>query len=180
MPLVDRQIKEMVESGELVITPFDPTLINPSSIDVRLGKYVTKTDIAPGYFSIDPQNKNTFIDYTYTIDSSYILNPNEFILGCLEEFIKIPNGLCAQVKGKSSLGRLGLDNSSVAGWIDNGFPGVITIELKNISKHPIKLTPGMKIGQIVFFKTDEPDVPYHIKESSKYVDQKPGQGSKGV
>lgn len=180
MPLVDTQIKERIEKGDLIITPFDQSLINPSSLDVRLGKHITKTDIAPGYFSINPKNKSSFIDHTYVIDSTYVLNPNEFILGCLEEYVEIPNDVCVKLMGKSSLGRLGLDNSSVAGWVDNGFRGILTIELKNIGKHPILLTPGMPIGQLVFFKTDDPEVPYHLKASSKYVDQVPGQGSKGV
>lgn len=183
MILNDDQINVYITEGLITVDPFDPSLINPSSLDLRLGNVFTK--VKPSLLStampgvIDPTNKHSIGSETYKNDK-YVLMPGEFILSCLLENITLPDYVSAEIRGKSSLGRLGLDNSSVAGWIDAGWSGVLTIELVNHGHHPILLTKGMKIGQMVFHTHAPALYPYNKKATSKYMYQEPGQGSKGV
>ena len=177
MLLVDFQIKEEIRQGNLKITPFKEENVNPSSLDVRLGgSFAT---VKPSTVVIDPTDTLSFRTTQEDLNK-YVLLPGELVLGVLEEHISLPPNISASLRGKSSLGRLGLDNSSFAGWIDAGFSGVLVIELANHSKNPILLTKGMKIGQLTFYKHCNAEIPYGLKPSSKYQDQKGVQGSKGV
>lgn len=177
MVLTDQEIMAEIMTERVKVTPFKKDLINPSSLDVRLGNKfgVVKAQ----YVNVDPTDPTSFFTDTNEY-SKYILGPNEFVIACLLEDITLPKNISAKLMGKSSLGRLGIENSSCAGWVDPGFSGVLTIELYNYSKNHIVLTPGMKIGQLTFFKHNPCLVSYGEKESSKYQNQTPGQGSKGV
>lgn len=175
MALVDYQIIDHINRGLIKVSPFDESLVNPNSLDVRLG----------GNFSelkaelVDPTNKESF-KFIPIEGDEYILQPGCFVLASLLEDIELPPNIYADIRGKSSLGRLGLDNSSVAGLIDAGWSGILTIELSNHGTVPIKLTKGMKIGQIVFHQTAVCDKPYGSAGVGRYQRQKPGQGSLGV
>lgn len=209
--LVDWQIKKLIDSGEIKVDPYDESLINPNSLDIRLGNKFGEvnptgsmlltsvknvsvvlngdnlgSDIVKGYKTsqgfndkvIDPQVVSSFT--TDLIESDkYVIGPRSFVLGCLLENITLPNYICATIKGKSSLGRLGLENSSPAGHVDSSWTGVLTIELFNYSKYPIVLTAGMKIGQMLFHQGEPVEFGYGSK-SGRYLNQYPGQGSKGV
>ena len=72
------------------------------------------------------------------------------------EVVTLPDDVAARLEGKSSLGRLGLLTHSTAGFIDPGFSGHVTLELSNVATLPIKLWPGMKIGQLCFFRLSSP------------------------
>lgn len=184
--MVDWEILEEIKKGNLKVTPFDESLINPNSLDIRLGYHFSivtydfkwdKGTATSGYPYINPLDPSTF----KTVASegrSIIVPPKSFVLASLMEDISLPDYICGEVRGKSSLGRLGLDNSSCAGWLDAGFQGVITIELFNHADYGIKLSSEMKIGQIIFNKTETADKPYNIK--GRYQNQKAGQGSLGV
>ncbi|KPC74987.1 deoxycytidine triphosphate deaminase, partial [Streptomyces sp. NRRL WC-3753] len=84
-------------------------------------------------------------------DEPFILHPGEFVLASTYEVISLPDDLASRLEGKSSLGRLGLVTHSTAGFIDPGFSGHVTLELSNLATLPIKLWPGMKIGQLCMF-----------------------------
>lgn len=86
----------------------------------------------------------------------WILHPGEFALGSTWEYVKLDPTIAARLEGKSSLGRLGILTHSTAGFIDPGFEGHITLELSNVSTLPVKLWPGMKIGQMCFFQLSSP------------------------
>ena len=184
--LTDKEIRDMVENGWLGVTPFDPSLINPNSLDFRLGRSFgsVRPNVQPQV--LDPLRPNTFKTDIEQHDK-YILRPGQFVLATtIETFSfngnpsgKHPFGLAAQVMGKSSLGRLGLNNSSVAGWIDCGFfNSEITLEIKNDGHYPIILTAGMRIGQLVIYKTAYPKKSY--KATGRYNNQNSAQGSKGI
>lgn len=149
-------------------------------MDIRLGKkfgYPVAEKLWNGVYVTDPQDKTSF--KTYMQDwNHYILRPGEFVLAHLLEDIVLSDSICAELRGKSSLGRLGLDNSSVAGWVDAGWSGVLTIELANHGRYPILLTPGMKIGQMVFHQCAAAEKPYGV--TGRYQNQTPGQGSMGL
>ena len=85
----------------------------------------------------------------------------------------LPDNIAARLEGKSSLGRLGLLTHSTAGFVDPGFKGHVTLELANVSNLPIKLWPGMKVGQLCFFQLSSPsETPYG---SEKYLSRYQGQ-----
>jgi dCTP deaminase len=87
--------------------------------------------------------------------------------------ITLPDDVAGRLEGKSSLGRLGLLTHSTAGWIDPGFSGHVTLELSNVATLPIKLWPGMKIGQLCLFRTSSPSE--HPYGSSVYGSRYQGQ-----
>jgi dCTP deaminase len=105
-------------------------------------------------------------------DEAFILHPGEFVLGSTLERVAIPDDLVARLEGKSSLGRLGLLIHSTAGYVDPGWDGYLTLELSNVANLPITIYPGMKIGQISFFRLTTPaDTPYG-SAGNKYQGQR--------
>ena len=159
MILSDQDIAAAVKTGEIGIDPFDADLIQPSSLDLRLGKGLRVT--RPGH-TVDPAN---LVDYTVPItfdDQPFTLHPGDFILGHTLERVTLPAHLAAKLEGKSSLGRLGLILHATAGFIDPGFDGTITLEITLVSPNKLILYPGMKIGQLCFFRMASPAVaPYN-------------------
>jgi dCTP deaminase len=103
-----------------------------------------------------------------------VLHPGEFVLASTYEVFLLPDDIAGRLEGKSSLGRLGLLTHATAGWIDPGFSGHVTLELSNVATLPIKLWPGMKIGQLCLFRTSSPvEHPYGSREyGSRYQGQR--------
>ncbi|MDO8106264.1 dCTP deaminase [Isoptericola sp. b441] len=153
MLLSDRDIKAELDSGRITLDPYEPVMIQPSSIDVRLDRFFRLFDNHK-YAVIDPAQEQP--DLTHLVepdgDEPFILHPGEFVLGSTYEAVTLPDDVAARLEGKSSLGRLGLLTHSTAGFIDPGFTGHVTLELSNVATLPIKLWPGMKIGQLCFFR----------------------------
>jgi dCTP deaminase len=173
--LSDRTIREELAAGRIVIDPFDDTMVQPSSVDVRLDRYfrVFLNHTMP---VIDVKKDLEELTRLVDIDDerAFILHPGEFVLGSTFERVAVPDDMVARIEGKSSLGRLGLLIHSTAGFIDAGFDGHITLELSNVANLPITLYPGMKIGQVSFLRMTTPaDVPYgSSKVGSKYQGQR--------
>ena len=157
MLLSDRDIKAEIDAGRVGLDPYDPAMIQPSSIDVRMDRYFRLFDNHK-YPYIDPAEDQP--ELTQLIESEddqpFILHPGEFVLGSTYEQVTLPDDIAARLEGKSSLGRLGLLTHSTAGFIDPGFSGHVTLELSNTATMPIKLYPGMKIGQLCFFRLSSP------------------------
>ncbi len=153
MLLSDRDIRAEIESGRVVLTPYEPGMIQPSSIDVRLDKYFRVFDNHK-YAAIDPATEQDELTRLVEVtgDDPFILHPGEFVLASSYETVSLPDDIAARLEGKSSLGRLGLMTHSTAGFIDPGFEGNVTLELSNVATLPINLWPGMKIGQMCFFR----------------------------
>lgn len=137
----------------MVLDPYEPSMLQPSSIDVRLDKYFRLFDNHK-YPFIDPAADQPELTRLVEADSdeAFVLHPGEFVLGSTFERVTLPDDVAARLEGKSSLGRLGLLTHSTAGFIDPGFSGHVTLELSNVATLPIKLWPGMKIGQLCFFR----------------------------
>jgi dCTP deaminase len=157
MLLSDRDIRAEVDAGRLSVEPWEPALLQPSSVDVRLDRYFRVFNNSQ-YTHIDPalqQDELTTLVEPKDVDP-FVLHPGEFVLGSTLEVISIPDDLAARLEGKSSLGRLGLLTHSTAGFIDPGFTGHITLELSNVANLPITLWPGMKIGQLCVFRLSSP------------------------
>jgi dCTP deaminase len=172
--LSDRTIRQEIESGRIVIDPFEASNVQPSSVDVRVDRQ----------FRVFHNARYPFIDVRQPMDGltelveisddePFILHPGEFVLGQTLERVTLPDDLVARLEGKSSLGRLGLLIHSTAGFVDSGFSGNLTLELSNVANLPITIYHGMPIGQISFMRMDGPvERPYGSGEAgSKYQGQ---------
>ena len=157
MLLSDRDILAEIELGRIALDPWDPQMMQPSSIDVRLDRFFRVFE-NHRYPHIDPAADQS--ELTREVepegDEPFILHPGEFVLGSTYEVVSLPDDVAARVEGKSSLGRLGLLTHATAGFVDPGFSGHVTLELANVATLPIKLYPGMKIGQFCFFRLSSP------------------------
>ncbi|WP_369375729.1 dCTP deaminase [Promicromonospora sp. Populi] len=153
MLLSDRDIRAELEADRVVLDPYDASMLQPSSIDVRLDKFFRLFDNHK-YPFIDPAVDQPELTRLVEADNNeaFVLHPGEFVLGSTYEAVTLPDDVAARLEGKSSLGRLGLLTHSTAGFIDPGFSGHVTLELSNVATLPIKLWPGMKIGQLCFFR----------------------------
>ncbi|MDJ0377364.1 dCTP deaminase [Cryobacterium sp. PH31-L1] len=175
MLLSDRDIKAELNAGRIGLEPLDPAMIQPSSIDVRLDRLFRLFDNHK-YAYIDPAEDQPELTHLIETkpDEPFILHPGEFVLGATYEQVTLPDNVAARLEGKSSLGRLGLLTHSTAGFIDPGFSGHVTLELSNVATLPIKLWPGMKIGQLCFFQLSSPaEKPYGSSEyGSRYQGQR--------
>ena len=175
MLLSDRDIKAELNAGRIGLEPLDPAMIQPSSIDVRLDR-LFRLFANHKYAYIDPAEDQPELTHLIETkpDEPFILHPGEFVLGATYEQVTLPDNVAARLEGKSSLGRLGLLTHSTAGFIDPGFSGHVTLELSNVATLPIKLWPGMKIGQLCFFQLSSPaEKPYGSSEyGSRYQGQR--------
>ena len=172
--LSDRDILAQLDAKRVQLDPFDPAMLQPSSVDVRLDRYFRVFENHK-YPHIDPSEEQP--DLTRLVEPEghepFILHPGEFVLGSTYELVTLPDDVAARLEGKSSLGRLGLLTHSTAGFIDPGFSGHVTLELSNVATLPIKLWPGMKIGQLCFFGLSSPAE--HPYGSTKYGSRYQGQ-----
>jgi dCTP deaminase len=172
--LSDRDIRAAIASGRIGIDPFDPSCVQPASVDIRLDRL----------FRTFRSSRHAYIDLAGQLDDitelvevkqgdRFILHPGEFVLGSTRERIRLADDLVSRVEGKSSLGRLGLLIHSTAGFIDPAWDGHITLELSNVNNIPITLYPGMRVGQLSFFPLSSPaERPYGSPElGSSYEGQ---------
>jgi len=172
--LSDRDIRSEIDAGRIKIDPYDPGLVQPSSVDVRLDRFFRVFENHK-YPHIDPAVEQPGLTRLVEVDPDevFILHPGEFVLASTYEIFSLPDDLASRLEGKSSLGRLGLLTHSTAGFIDPGFSGHVTLELSNMATLPIKLYPGMRIGQLCMFKLSSPaEYPYG---SSVYGSRYQGQ-----
>ena len=155
--LSDGTIRRLIEEGRIGIDPYDPSMVQPSSIDVRLGDSfrvfhnhrVTAIDLRD-----PPQNLTE--EVTVAEDEPFVIHPGEFCLGRTLEWVELPDDLVSRVEGKSSIGRLGLIVHATAGFVDPGWKGTLTLELNNLTRVPIKLYKGLPIAQLSFMALDRP------------------------
>ena len=175
MVLSDRTIRAEIDAGRVAIDPFDPALVQPSSVDVRVDRRFRVFNNAR-YPYIDvrqPMEGLTELVEVAGDEEPFILHPGEFVLGQTLERVTLPDDLVARLEGKSSLGRLGLLIHSTAGFVDSGFSGNLTLELSNVANLPITIYHRMPIGQLSFMRMDGPvERPYGSRETgAKYQGQ---------
>lgn len=170
MILADYQIVALCQSG--MVTPFDPALVNPASLDVRLG----------GTLLIESAQSPEMVPYPLHHHSEaepYWLQPGQFVLAETVETFHLPPTVAAQFMLKSSRAREGLEHL-MAGYCDPGWSGsVLTLELHNSRQlHPVALWPGMKIGQMVLHRMDA--IPLRdYRETGRYNGDATVMASKG-
>src|SRR3954469_14795890 len=172
--LSDGTIRRLVEEGRIAVEPWDPALVQPASIDIRLGDSfrvfhnhrVTAIDLR------DPPRHLTE-EVVVAEGEPFAIHPGEFVLGRTLEHVVIPDDVVARIEGKSSIGRLGLIVHATAGFVDPGFTGTLTLEITNLTRVPIKLYAGKPIAQLSFMALDAPaQRPYgHRELGSHYQGQ---------
>ena len=174
MLLSDRDILAEIDAGRVNMEPWDPAMLQPSSIDVRLDRYFRVFE-NHRYPHIDPSVEQAELTRLVEPDGDepFILHPGEFVLASTYEQVTLPDDVAARLEGKSSLGRLGLLTHSTAGFIDHGFSGHVTLELSNVATLPIRLWPGMKIGQLCVLRLSS--AAEHPYGSSVYGSRYQGQ-----
>jgi dCTP deaminase len=174
MLLSDRDIRAELEAGRVKLEPFDGEMVQPSSLDVRLDRFFRVFE-NHRYPHIDPAVEQGELTRLVEAEGQepFILHPGEFVLGSTYEVVSLPDDIAGRLEGKSSLGRLGLLTHSTAGFIDPGFSGHVTLELSNVATLPIKLWPGMKIGQLCLFRLSSPSE--HPYGSAVYGSRYQGQ-----
>ena len=174
MLLSDRDIRAEITAGRVSVEPYEESMIQPSSVDVRLDKFFRVFENHK-YSVIDPSIEQSELTREVVADDgeACILHPGEFVLASTYEIITLPDDIAGRLEGKSSLGRLGLLTHSTAGFIDPGFSGHITLELSNVANLPVKLFPGMKIGQLCLIKLSSPAE--HPYGSAIYASRYQGQ-----
>jgi dCTP deaminase len=174
MVLSDRTIRAEIEAGRLVFDPYDPALVQPSSVDVRVDRRFRVFHNARHPY-IDVRQPMDDLTELVTVDEDepFVLHPGEFVLGQTLERVTLPDDLVARLEGKSSLGRLGLLIHSTAGFVDPSWQGNLTLELSNVANLPITIYHAMPIGQISFMRMDAPvERPYGSEGTgSKYQGQ---------
>ena len=152
--LSDGTIRRLVEDGRIVVDPWDPELVQPASVDLRLGNS----------FRVFHNHRTTAIDLrepptnlTEEVSGEmFVIHPGEFVLGVTAEYVELPDDIVARIEGKSSIGRLGLIVHATAGFVDPGFRGTLTLEITNLTRVPITLYPGLLIAQLSFMTLDAP------------------------
>ena len=172
--LSDGTIRRLVDEGRVRIEPWDPGMVQPASVDVRLGSSfrVFHNFRVPAIDLADPPRNLTEL-VEVADGESFVIHPGEFVLGRTEEWVELPDDIVARIEGKSSLGRLGLIVHATAGFVDPGWKGTLTLEITNLTRVPIVLWPGKPIAQVSFMTLDRPaERPYgHPDLGSHYHGQ---------
>ena len=179
--LSDIQILERLVAEDpqcIFVSPLiNPSVqVGPSSLDLRLGSKLevpitinsTHIDLTLSKEEIRHQIDHYFVTQRVGSDGSFVLHPGEFALASTLEVIRLPRDIAGRLEGRSSMGRLGLKIHATAGFVDPGFEGTLTFELTNAGKLPIKLFPGLRVGQLCFFPVKDLQVSYIEKKQNKY------------
>lgn len=177
MILSDKDIKKALESKRIEIEPaLDyTTQLGSCSLDLRLGNAFRVFDYSR-YPYIDPTRKDYSNEITKEVivaeNENFIMQPGDFVLAVTLETVRIPADLMGRLEGRSSLGRLGLVVHSTASIFDPGWDGKPVLELGNLGRMAISLTPGMRICAMTFEELSSPaEVPYTKKKNAKYTFQ---------
>ncbi len=155
--LSDGTILRLVEAGRIRIDPWDPELVQPASVDLRLGdSFRVFHNHRASAIDLRRPPDNLTEEVVVPAEESFVIHPGEFCLGRTLEWVELPDDVVARIEGKSSLGRLGLIVHATAGFCDPGWKGTLTLELNNLTRVPIKLYPGLLIAQLSFMTLDAP------------------------
>jgi dCTP deaminase len=173
--LSDGTILELVEQGRIRIEPWDASLVQPASVDLRLGdSFRVFHNYRVSTIDLRSPPEGLTEEVAVDADESFVIHPGEFCLGRTLEWVELPDDIVARIEGKSSLGRLGLIVHATAGFCDPGWKGTLTLELNNLTRVPIELYPGLLIAQLSFMTLDRPALrPYGSPElGSHYQGQR--------
>ncbi len=157
----DKKILDSIDTGKIVIEPFNRECLGTNSYDVHLSKWLATYNAE----ILDARKHNT-IEYLEIPDEGFVLRPNKLYLGVTEEYTETHNSV-PFLEGKSSVGRLGIDIHATAGKGDVGFCNTWTLEIS--CTQPVRIYAGMPIGQLIYFQVaGEIERFYNKKKDAKY------------
>ncbi|MFC1653952.1 dCTP deaminase [Patescibacteria group bacterium] len=178
MFLADKDIVEAIKTKRVKMSPYKRDQVGSVAYDLRLHNN----------FLVFHNHSTAAIDVKKPFDVTerkkvrkngwFVIHPGEFILGSTLEVVGLPDDLIGILEGRSSLGRLGLIVHATAGMVKPGFVGHLTLEMSNISKLPIKLYPGMRIGQIAFSEMKSKADAKESEHTKRYLNQEAPAASK--
>jgi dCTP deaminase len=155
--LSDGTILELIEGGRIRVDPWDASMVQPASVDLRLGdSFRVFHNHRASAIDLRQPPVNLTEEVVVPADEPFVIHPGEFCLGRTLEWVELPDDIVARIEGKSSLGRLGLIVHATAGFCDPGWKGTLTLELNNLTRVPIKLYPGLPVAQLSFMTLDRP------------------------
>jgi len=163
-----RRLLKLIEDEVLVGSSEE--FVNAASIDVRLGSefMLEYTDESTHKVWLKKREMPPTLKYRCKADYYIALKPGAFVLGHIQESLNLPDNISAQFILKSSMGRAGLEHS-FSGWVDAGYSGTLTLELSNVlQRHELVLTPGMRIGQIIFWEHEPVPEKYSYRTKGSY------------
>jgi len=161
MILSDKKMLEAIETGGIVIEPFDRACLGTNSYDVHLGK-----NLAVYQDRILDAKKHNHIEHFEIPEEGFVIEPGTLYLGVTEEYTETHHAV-PFLEGKSSVGRLGIDIHATAGKGDVGFCNTWTLEIS--CTQPVRIYQGMPIGQLIYFTVDgDIENYYHQKRDAKY------------
>jgi dCTP deaminase len=172
--LSDGTILRLVREGHIQIEPWDDSMVQPASVDLRLGpSFQVFHNHRAAAIDLEDLPANLTEQVVIEDGEPFVIHPGEFVLGRTLEYVEIPDDIVARIEGKSSLGRLGLIVHATAGFVDPGFKGTLTLEITNLTRVPIKLYASRAIAQLSFMTLDAPALrPYgHADLGSHYQGQ---------
>ena len=153
--LSDATIRRLVDEGRIVIDPWDPGMVQPASVDLRLGdSFRVFHNFRTSAIDLRDPPRDLTEEVRIDADQPFVIHPGEFCLGRTAEWLELADDLLARVEGKSSIGRLGLIVHATAGFVDPGWKGTLTLEFANLTRVPIKLYAGLPIAQLSFMELD--------------------------
>jgi len=175
--LSDKDIRSLIAKDKLVVEPVNlDKQLQPASLDIRLGgefsQYATKKD------EISTNDDVAQLMATWHSNNGVTVNPDSFILANTVEEFEIPENVGAEIRGRSSVGRLGLEVHSCAGWCDPGFEGELVLEISNNSEQNVHLESGMRIAQMVFYTLSSSPINTYGETDNKYQHQEGAVASK--
>jgi len=181
MILSGEQIREYIRQGRILIEPFDERLIGPSQVDLRLG---SKFRIFRATNLVDPSDRNSIEENTELVDTKgkpFVIQHGQLILGITLEKVAVPNDLVASIEGRSSIARMGVFIHISSGHVNPGSgsrgPIPVTLEILNMNPAPVKLYPGMRICQLLFYTMDRAVSKGYDEIGGKYAGKLEPSGS---
>lgn len=172
--LSDGTIRRLIAERRVVVDPWDPGMLQPASVDLRLGdSFRVFHNHRVSAIDLREPPRDLTEQVVVRPDEPFVIHPGEFCLGRTAEWVELPDDIVARIEGKSSLGRLGLIVHATAGFCDPGWKGTLTLELNNLTRVPIRLWPGLPIAQLSFMTLDRAaERPYgHPELGSHYHGQ---------
>ena len=171
MIIIDRDIRALLRQGELILDPFEDRLVQPSSVDLRLDRFVRILKEGTEELDIrDPRSAEQYEEANIG-DDGFLLRPHGLLLGQTLEYMRIPDTCQGMIAQRSSLMRLGIHVSS--SLINPGYAGNLPCLLTNRTDRPIRIFSGIPVCQLVLIRlTGRPDITYPEKPDAKYHEER--------
>jgi dCTP deaminase len=152
--LTHEAILKELDSGRLVVEPFERDQVGAASIDLTLANEIRVLE--PGGRPIDVLEDSDYRDLSRvkSLDEPFLLEPGVTIHGITLERVTLPSNLCGFLEGRSRFARLGLMIHVTSAMVQPGVSNRQVLEMSNVSGHPLRIFAGVRICQLVLMRTE--------------------------